>query len=97
MPSSPPPISKKRPHEETNNNNNKEDDDYMTMNLESFNKEPIPTTYTKRRQRHLQTQIDKTRSRSEKAYQNELREKGLQKPIGEENKGFQLLQKMGYK
>ncbi|KAJ1915284.1 hypothetical protein H4219_004397 [Mycoemilia scoparia] len=84
-----------------------DDDDYMKMDLtllenKATSKEryaKIP--YSKQRQKYLSTQKIKNQNDTMKSAaagnQGKAREEGLKKVIGEENKGFKMLERMGYK
>ena len=51
----------------------------------------------KRKARVERYPIDVPKSKKVKLIEEEAREKGLSEPISSDNKGFSLLQKMGYK
>ncbi|KAI8911297.1 hypothetical protein DFJ77DRAFT_512305 [Powellomyces hirtus] len=84
-----------------NNDNVNEDDedDYMSESLllGIADKPKEPVTYLEKRQQALRQQAIRGHAKSLKEKEKETREKGLATSIGGDNKGFQMLAKMGYK
>lgn len=73
-----------------------EEEDYMsTTFLPTASSKP--TTYTQQRLKKLKESEEKGRIISPKITEVERREEGLATAIGSENKGFRMLQKMGFK
>jgi hypothetical protein len=54
-------------------------------------------TFQALKRKHEQDEINRKKNPNIKLLELEKRKEGLQKPIEESNKGFAMLQKMGYK
>ncbi|KAI9092614.1 hypothetical protein DFS34DRAFT_283180 [Phlyctochytrium arcticum] len=78
-----------------------DDDDYMSdallLQAASQPSKPANLSYHERRRRTLMEQKQKGQQKSLKEIERETREKGLAEHIPEENKGFKMLAKMGFK
>ncbi|TPX72288.1 hypothetical protein SpCBS45565_g00704 [Spizellomyces sp. 'palustris'] len=81
--------------------NDEEEEDYMSdallAGISSQEPRSAPVPYTKRRAEKLRRQKESGTVKPLKEIERESRERGLQSQLPEENKGFQMLAKMGYK
>lgn len=75
------------------------DDDYMNMNLEELEKktENAQLSYKRQRELDIEQQRKNGYNMPKKIKEVLNREKALEKPIQDDNLGFKLMQKMGYK
>ncbi|KAJ3092349.1 G patch domain-containing protein 11 [Quaeritorhiza haematococci] len=74
-------------------------EDYMSdaFLLGAAGSEPKPTTYSRKREKRLEKQKVKGYTKPLHEREKETREAGLSKAIAEENKGFKMLEKMGFR
>ncbi|KAJ3160867.1 G patch domain-containing protein 11 [Geranomyces michiganensis] len=78
--------------------NDSDEDDYMSeAMLQTLAPQPEVVTYSKQRGRTVRDQIARGYIVPPRQLERERREEGLAAEIGAENKGFQMLAKMGYK
>ncbi|KAJ3272057.1 G patch domain-containing protein 11 [Terramyces sp. JEL0728] len=71
-----------------------DEDDYMNFVVEE---QPQEMSYQKKRIKQLNQQVEKSYNKPKELQRREELDAALSTEITEENKGFQMLQKMGYK
>jgi hypothetical protein len=74
-----------------------EEEDYMNIQVDQQSLNQTITSYTKQRTKRLNEALEKAHKKTKYVEQQEELDLALHKKIGVENKGWQLLTKMGFK